>query len=53
MTKNSISTGVALGMLLGLATGAVLHNIVVWSGIGLALGAAFGAVISSRKQSSN
>lgn len=53
MVKNDVSKGVAFGLLLGVATGAVLHNIVLWAAIGLALGAAFGTVMNSRKGTSS
>jgi hypothetical protein len=52
VVKNDVSKGVAFGLLLGVGIGLVLHNLALWAGIGLALGAAFGTVWNSRKESS-
>jgi hypothetical protein len=52
VVKNDVSKGVAFGLGLGVVAGAVLHNVGLWAGIGIALGAAFSTVMNSRKGTS-
>ena len=44
MNKKYIGIGTSLGLCFGAGLGAALHNVGLWSGIGMVFGTAFGAV---------